>query len=129
MVTIPGASAYLNSATLANVRGLAAQSPNVLGEGGATSILDVGRRLSSGNGIGISSSARALNDSFLNRTADINSLLSLALGPGATVEGLQQEILALRAGLRDNQLAPELRAADNGNAAASENGQAVDTEA
>ncbi len=126
MPTIPGASQFINAATLANRQGLAAQAPTVLDNNGAD-LLSIGRRLSGGNGIGISASARALNQSFLNRTSDINALLSLAAGTDATEEGVAQEILALRARLPQSDLARDLR--DNGNVPASENGQEVDTEA
>ncbi len=131
MATIAGASQYLNAATLANTKGLSAQSPSLLGNSASpTGLLDVGRRLSV-RGIGLSSSARQLNQQFLNRTADINELLSLTVGPSATVEGMQQQILALRAGTPTSQLARSLLQVetDNGNVNLSDVGQTVDEEA
>ncbi len=126
MPTIPGASQFINAATLANRQGLAAQAPTVLDNTGAD-LLNTGRRLSGGLGVGISANARALNQNFLNRTTDINALLSLAAGSDATPEGVAQEILALRSRLPQSSLAADLR--DNGNVPPSENGQEVDTQA
>lgn len=118
MATIAGASQYRTAAILANTQGLAAQSPSLLNSGSTdigASLLSAGKNLAV-SGFGISSSARALNDQLLNNS-DYRTLLSLGAGTDATVEGLQQEILALRAGLSENQLAPSLR------------GTEVDTEA
>lgn len=106
MVGIPGSSKFLGAATLANRQGLAAQTPNLLGESNIPSILESGRNINSGNGIGISDSARAFNQQFLNRTADINAMFSLGVGASATIEGLQQQILALRAKLPDSSISP-----------------------
>ncbi len=135
MATIPGASQYLGAATLANQRGIPAQTASLLDDF-SSSILDVGRRLTGNNGIGISGAARALNNKFLNRASEINQLLSLTIGPDATPEGASQQILALRAGLSTSELSPDLQnrralelAGDDGTAAASETGQALDTEA
>lgn len=129
-MTVAGASRFINAATLANQQGLAAQSPTVLGETSTASLLDTGRGAFGNNGIGLSANARALNDQFFGRTADVNSLFSLAAGPDATIESAQQQILALRAGLSDSQLAPSLRAdavgPDDGSVAASDLGQEVD---
>ena len=129
MATIPGASQFVSAATLANTRGVAAQAPTLLGSSDTASILEAGRGLATG-GVGLSASARALNQQFLSRSADVNSLFSLAAGPDATLESAQQQILALRAGVSERQLAPSLRTQpeplDNGEAAASEIGQEVD---
>lgn len=124
MVTIPGASQFLNASTLANTRGVPAQSANFLGETSTASLLESGRNISS-SGIGISASARALNNQFLNRSADVNAFFSLAAGPDATIEAAQQQILALRAGLNDSQLARGLRV-DDGSVAESDLGQEID---
>ena len=131
MTTIPGASQFLNSATLANRQGLSAVQPSVLGEAGigAIDILDIGR-INNSTGIGLSASARALNKQQLSAsTANFNALFSLGAGPDATIEGAQQQILALRSRLSDDQLAPDLRATDDGSASASDLGQEIDTEA
>jgi hypothetical protein len=107
-MAVAGASRFLGAATLANTRGLAAQSPTLLGSTSTASLLEGGRRLAAG-GFGISASARALNQQFLNRSSDVNSLFSLAAGTDATIESAQQQILALRAGLSDSQLSRDLR--------------------
>jgi len=141
---VAGASRFLGAATLANTRGISAQSPTLL-SGGSTSptgLLDVGRGISNG-GFGLSASARALNNAFFNRTSEVNGLFSLAAGPDATVEAAQQQILALRAGLPESQLSRSVRgdegivaenaaasaSVDDGSIAASEQGQLVDEEA
>ncbi len=136
MTTIAGASRFLSAATLANTQGVAAQAPTLLGESDTASLLDAGRGVSAGNnGIGLSSSARAVNNSFLNRTADINALLSLAVGADATIEGMQQQILALRSTLPSSAVhssvffdADEVDA-DDGSVSPSEIGTEVDEEA
>jgi len=131
MVTIPGASGFLNAATLANRQGIGAQQATVLGAGGigGVDILDVARANAPSNGVGLSSRARLLNQQFLDSTSStFNQIFSLGIGATASVEGLQQQILALRAGTPDSQLAPSLRQ-DSGEVAASENGQEIDTQA
>ncbi len=129
MATIPGASQFINAATLANTRGISVQQPTVLSaSASSTSLLDAGRSIGGGNGIGLSASARAINQQFLNNSADINAMFSLGIGTSATVEGAQQNILALRAGLNDSQLARSLRA-DDGSVSISDTGELVDTEA
>ncbi len=146
MVTIPGASGFLNAATLANKQGIPAGQATVLGDGGigGVDILEAGRANAPDNGIGLSSTARFLNKQFLeSTTTTFNAIFSLGLGATASVEGLQQQILALRASLPDSQLAPSLRevvvnedgeilndaSIDDGSVAPAETGQEVDTEA
>lgn len=110
MATIAGASQYLNSATLANTQGLAAQKPTLLGSSAtAVDILDAAKSALRVRGIGISSSARALNNQLLSNSTSINELFSYGAGSDATVEGMQQQILALRSSLSDNQLSREVR--------------------
>jgi len=137
LVTIPGASGFLGASTLANTRGTPAAQATVLGEGGigAVDILDIARS-NVDNGIGLSASARTLNKQFLeSSTTNFNAIFSLGLGASATVEGLQQQILAIRAGLPDSRIAPSLRTIvepvieDDGGVSDSETGQEVDTEA
>ncbi len=118
MTTIAGASQYVTAFKL----GIKQATPTLLGGGGgnvlgSVSILDVGRSVYGGNGIGLSPSARAINNSFLGNTAEVNKLLSLTVGTDTSVEGSTIAIKALRAGLPDSALAPSLR------------GDAVDTEA
>ncbi len=131
MATIPGASGFVNAATLANRQGLSAQRATLLGNGGGTqSLLDAGRSLTSGNGIGLSSNSRALTNQLLSQTAgNFNKIFSLGLGISATIEGAQTAILALRAGLSDDQLARSLRVTDDGGISASNTGSRVNTQA
>ncbi len=131
MTTIPGASGYLNAATLANVQGSAAQTSNVLGVAeGATSLLDVGRSSLFDNGIGLSSTARQLNKSFIESNAStFNAIFSLGIGATATVEGLQQEILALRASLPSNSIHSSVYETDDGSVSESATGTTIDTSA
>jgi len=131
MTTIPGASQFLGAATLANSQGTAAVQSTVLGESSATSLLDVGRSGLFDNGIGLSASARALNTQFIeSNSSTFNAIFSLGLGSTATLEGLQQEILALRGSIPESGLARSLvLEADDGSVAEGETGQTIDTEA
>ena len=144
MVTIPGASGFLNASTLANTRGLSAQSTSLLGNSATTtSLLDAGRSLTSNNGIGLSASSRALTNQLLQNTAaEANALFSLAGGGSATVEASQTQILGLRASLPDSAIRADLREVvlnedgevlndatiDDGSVAPAETGQELDTE-
>ena len=114
MTTIAGASQFLNAATLANGRGIAPSAPTVLSQGGDTaSLLEAGRNALRIGGFGISSGARAVNAQFLAQSQSLgNQILSLGIGTDATIEGAQQNILALRSRLSDNQIARFLRAED-----------------
>ena len=107
MPTIPGASQYLNSATLANLQGRAAVAPNVVGESvGTLSLLDAGRQSS---GIGLSARARALNNQFIEQTSgSYNTIHSLAVSATGDAFALQQSILALRASLPDSAISPSV---------------------
>ena len=128
-MTIVGASQFVNSAILANTQGRAASTSGLISNLGTVDLLDVGRSVGGNNGIGLSKSARLANKQFLqSSTSTFNAIFSLGLGPGATVEGAQKQILALRSRFSADQLAPSLRQ-DDGGVAASENGQEVDTEA
>jgi len=131
MVTIPGASQFLGASTLANLRGTPAQQSNVLGEGSATSLLDVGRSLAT-PGVGLSASARQLNSQFIESSkTQFNALFSLGIGQTSSIEGLQQQILALRSSLPDSKISDGVVpiGQDDGGVAEGETGQAVDTEA
>ena len=111
MATIPGASGYLNAATLANRQGIGAQQASVLGDGGigGVDILDVARANAPSNGVGLSSRARALNKQFLDSTSStFNQIFSLGIGATASIEGLQQQILALRARTPESGLSREV---------------------
>ena len=132
MTTIPGASQFLGAATLANTRGLPAQSSNILGSSASTvSLLDAGRSITGNNGIGLSSRARQLTNQLLQTTAsEANALFSFAVGGSSTVEAAQTQILALRSQTPDSQLARSLvEVADDGSVSEGETGQTVDTEA
>ena len=112
MALVPGASRYLNQATLPMKQGSTFVAPSVLELSGASDtagLLSAGRAALSVRGIGLSSSARAINTAFFSNTALINEMLSLTAGPDATIEGAQQQILAMRAGMSDSQLARDLR--------------------
>lgn len=132
MTTIPGASQFLGAATLANTRGLSAQSPSLLGSSASTtSLLDAGRSLYGNNGIGLSSRSRSLTSQLLQSTAsEANALFSYAVGNSSTVEAAQTQIKALRAQTPTSQLARSLvQVVDSGGVSASDTGQSVDTEA
>ncbi len=96
---VAGSSQYLNQATLSNQRGFAGTSSTVLGEAaGGISLLDVARSNAPNNGIGLSASARALNNQFLrSNSSTTNQLFSLTGGGSATVEASRTQILALKA--------------------------------
>ena len=105
MTLVSGASQYLSASTLANTKGKAPSIPTLLSQStDVASILDAGRNAMSVPGIGISSNSRALTNQFLSRSADINSLFSYGLGADATIEGMQQQILAIRSTLPISQL-------------------------
>lgn len=113
MVTIPGASQFINAATLANKEGLSAVAPTVLGEGDTASLLDIGRNLG-GNGIGLSPQARALNvQQIQNSAAEFNALFSLGVAETSSIEALQTQILALRAKTPAGQLSRGLAGLDD----------------
>ena len=124
MSTIPGASKFLNSSTLANTKGLAAQTGSLL-DRAAIDILSVGR----GNsipGIGLSANSRALTQDLLNKSSQsANGLFSATAGADSTIEGLQKQIAALRSTLPVSQLAPG-RTIDNGGVSSSSTGTVVD---
>ncbi len=129
MATIAGASGFLNSATLANTRGIAAGQTSLLDGGfSAPDLLEVGRRINR-NSVGLSGNARAVNKRFLESSAsNFNAIFSLNVGTTSSVEALQQGILALRSGLSENQIARSLRQ-DDGGVSESDTGSTVDTEA
>lgn len=105
MSLVSGASQYLNAAILANTKGQSPSIPTLLSQSTDTaSILDDARSSMSIPGIGLSATSRSLTRSFLNRSADINALFSLGAGSDATIEGMQQQILALRATLPLSEL-------------------------
>ncbi|NCT40862.1 MAG: hypothetical protein GW778_04280 [Alphaproteobacteria bacterium] len=108
MALISGASGYLNAATLANSQGRPAQ-PTTLLSNSSVDILDVARANAPSNGVGLSSRARQLNQQFLNSTAStFNQIFSLGLGSSASIEGMQQQILALRARTPTSALSREV---------------------
>lgn len=131
MTTIPGASRFLGAATLANVRGLAAQQSTFLGEAvSGISILDVGRANVPDDAPGLSLRARALNKQQIQNTQiEYNALFSLAGGGSATVEAAQTQILALRSSVPESRLARSILGTDDGSVSVSNTGQEVDTEA
>lgn len=127
MATIAGASQYRNASTLANLKHLSAQSPTLLGESGIPGLLEGGRNALRIRGFGVSGSARALNNQLLNSTSDINQMFSLGAGADSNVDGARVIIQALRSKLGFATV-QEDGTIDNGQAAASANGQVVDQE-
>tara|TARA_R110001592_G_scaffold16881_5_gene71454 strand:- start:13352 stop:13711 length:360 start_codon:yes stop_codon:yes gene_type:complete len=113
MTRIAGASQYLNQATLSNKQGVAPVSTNVLSQSaGGISLLDVARSSAPNNGIGLSSSARALNSQFLeNNSSTVNQLFSLTGGSSATIESAQIQIRALQSSVPVSRETPEVRGA------------------
>ena len=110
MARVAGASQYLNQAILSAKSGSTFTPPSVLGESGASSLLDIGRRIAP-SGIGISSRARALNEAFIkSRSGEINQLFSLTGGGSATIDAAKIQILGLRAGIPSSSTtaAPDL---------------------
>lgn len=130
-MSIPGASLYRNAAVLSNTRGLSPSTTSLLSGASAAALLNQSRNLFSIKGIGASASSRALTESFLNRTNDINQMFSLGLGADATTEGMRQQILALRATLPVSSLHSSVTKIeeDNGAAAASSRGSSVNRSA
>ncbi len=125
---VPGASRYLNSSILANTQGIAAVQTNIISDLGDISLLDIGRA-NTVKGIGLSRQARLMNRQFLESSAtQFNALFSLGLGPDATIEGAQQQILALRSKLSVNQVARSL-VQDDGSILGSFASNEVDIEA
>ncbi|MEM6780987.1 MAG: hypothetical protein AAF569_03900 [Pseudomonadota bacterium] len=110
MTSVPGASRFLNAATLANQQGLSPSTTSLLSNTAtsATSLLDAGRI--NNNGIGLSASARAQTRQFLDATATgFNQIFSLNGVEFGTNESLQQKILALRASVPESKIAEDLR--------------------
>lgn len=135
MARIPGASQYLNQATLSNLQGVSAQAPNLLGEAaGGVGILDVGRNLAT-PGVGISNSARALNRQFLEQNAGTaNQLFSASGGGSSTEDAAITQIRALQSKVPVTRATPEAREAAEERAveaaqAETERGSIIDQEA
>ena len=106
MALIAGASAYLNSSTLANTKQLAVSTDNLLGRSTA-SILDAGRRINR-SGIGLSSSARQLTQKFLSDTAGLGNALLSATAEANVTKNLQTRIMAIRASLPESAIDPDV---------------------
>ena len=61
-------------------------------------------------GIGLSDNARQLNDQYLNQSkSGLNTILSLNVSINASIESVQQKILAIRAILPESQISESLR--------------------
>jgi hypothetical protein len=129
VTTIPGASKFLNASTLANLKGVAAQSTDLLSSlSGAVDLLSVGRN-NRVSGIGLSNSSRALTRDLLNKSSsNANGLFSATVGNTSTVEGLQKQVLALRASKSSRQLAESLQpiGTDDGSVSSSSTGTTID---
>jgi hypothetical protein len=136
MALIAGASQFINQATLANSQGgeLQGTTSNSLLSGfdGAASILELGKQFSA-PGIGLSASARAATNTFLNQAQNgLNVILSA--GVESSIQNTQTEILAIQSRLPASSIGsaaarfdrPEVEDAP---VATSENGNIVDTTA
>lgn len=136
MTLIAGAMQFLNAARLAVKTGTAPSIPTVLDSSATSSILDAGKSdYFNVGGFGLSANARKLNEQMFNNSY-VNELFSYAAGTDSTAEGSATIIKGLRARLPQSMIRPDLlvepeeeEGADNGNAAASQNGQIVDEEA
>lgn len=134
MTLIVGASKFLNTAILANKTGASAVTPNLLAGRGTVDMLDVARRVTANNGIGLSDSARQLNRQFLNSAqANYNAIFGLSTSGMSTVQAMIQKINAIRASLPESQIREDLRGVvidpDSGNVSGSSTGNVVDEEA
>lgn len=111
MVSIPGASGFLNAATLANQRGIAAGRSSLLDGGfSAPDLLEVGRRINRNN-VGLSGNARRVNKRFLEGSAStFNAIFSLGVGNTSSIEALQKGILALRSKAPQSGLSRSIQA-------------------
>jgi len=109
MALVAGAAQHLNEATLSLTGRAGAARTTLLDNLGAssTSVLSIGRQASP-TGFGLSSSARALNESLLNPAA-FNELLSLAAGTDSSVEGATTQIAGLRSQVPFSKLAPSIQ--------------------
>lgn len=143
-MSVVGASQFLGSATLANTRGIAAQSSGLF-DNISNSLLDAGRRINR-NGFGLSSGARANLKRLQDSAAEFNALFSLSGGGASDVNSAQTQILALRSQTPTDQLARSLVdidldgdgagdaslasdiAVDDGGVTESDTGTAVDTQ-
>lgn len=78
--------------------------------GGATLNLLTAAKRFSAPGIGLSQRAKVFNDEYLNKlNSTANGLFSSTVSATQSIEGLQTQILALRSGKSEAQLAPSLR--------------------
>ncbi len=108
-MTVSGASRFINSATLANTQGISASQPQLLG---GSSLLEAGRRINR-SGIGLSSSARALNNQFVsNGASQGTALFGLASGASLSAADLATQIKGLRASLPISRVSPEVLEAE-----------------
>ncbi len=112
MARIPGASQFLNQATLTNLKGYSAVSSNFLGTAaGSVSILDIGQNLAS-PGIGISNRARNLNRQLIDQNAgNANQLFSASVNGSATVENALTQIKGLMSKVPSSRDTPAAREA------------------
>ena len=74
-----------------------------------SSILSAGRRIFSGNGLGLSDRARALTSQFLSSSNSLMSALGTVADSQNSTEALQTKILALRASAPSSRLSRELQ--------------------
>ena len=99
MTLLVGAVQYLTSAKLANTQGISPSTPSLLANSNALSDALEASRNTLSVGLGVSAAARDLNKQLLNRSADVNQMFSLGLGTNATLDGMRQQILAMRSSI------------------------------
>ncbi|MCD8562612.1 MAG: hypothetical protein LRY54_00765 [Alphaproteobacteria bacterium] len=117
MTAIAGASRYINSATLANEQGVSPSIPTLTGGGSTQSILEAARAAGHVKGIGLSSSARALNSQFLDQTGSQGvGLFGLSSGASLSVADMAKQIKALRSSLPKDKISDEVIAAEEAKA-------------
>lgn len=133
MTSVAGASRFMYSAILARRQGEdAAAQPGLLSGGGnlGNNLLAIGRNIYGDNGVGLSANARAYNEKFLSETKNgFNSVFGMSTIKMASVEIMQQQILALRAKTPQHQIANHLRSSDTVNGVSTARGGTINTTA
>lgn len=110
----------------------ASSQPSLLSGGGnlGNNLLSIGRNVYGNNGVGLSSNARAYNEKFLSETkSGFNAVFGMSTVKVSSVEVMQQQIMALRAKLPQNQVAAHLRGSDSVGGLSTPRGNNVNTTA
>jgi hypothetical protein len=104
---VPGATQFLNDAVLAS-RGRSV-APDNIGNRIGSDLLSAGKNLAV-PGLGVSANARQLNAQQVENSKGLyNNLFSAGASGAGSIDGLQKEVLALRASLPDDAIAPSAR--------------------